>query len=198
MGLWCCDVHTVSTLDSKLQHDINQNSIVWLDVLPFGTESKWSCWETSWKENTRSHLQSGKTSQVCVFRSTRSHTEIIVLLCSFTDAPKDLIKKLLVVDPKKRLTVSEALEHPFFQVMVIVLFYIQSLIHTKNCNTWIIQISIVILGQSKTITHYNFCCWWISNFWQQWDTNLSELKKTLKQPTSSKLTTMVTQKWMLV
>ncbi|CAB3364419.1 Hypothetical predicted protein [Cloeon dipterum] len=34
-----------------------------------------------------------------------------------TDAPKDLIRKLLVVDPKKRLTVSEALEHPFFQVM---------------------------------------------------------------------------------
>jgi serine/threonine protein kinase len=43
-------------------------------------------------------------------------------LCFFsTDAPKDLIKKLLVVDPKKRLTVSQALGHPFFQVMVNIL-----------------------------------------------------------------------------
>jgi serine/threonine protein kinase len=43
-------------------------------------------------------------------------------LCLFpTDAPKDLIKKLLVVDPKKRLTVSQALGHPFFQVMVNIL-----------------------------------------------------------------------------
>lgn len=32
-----------------------------------------------------------------------------------TDTPKDLISKLLVVDPKLRLTAQEALEHPFFQ-----------------------------------------------------------------------------------
>ncbi|XP_072163823.1 phosphorylase b kinase gamma catalytic chain, skeletal muscle/heart isoform-like [Diadema setosum] len=32
-----------------------------------------------------------------------------------TDMPKDLISKLLVVDPKLRLTAKEALEHPFFQ-----------------------------------------------------------------------------------
>ena len=35
-----------------------------------------------------------------------------------SDAPKDLISKLLVVDPKRRLTVDEALKHEFFQVMV--------------------------------------------------------------------------------
>ncbi|KAF4528154.1 hypothetical protein B566_EDAN016798 [Ephemera danica] len=35
----------------------------------------------------------------------------------FTENPKDLIRKLLVVDPRRRLTVQEALDHPFFQVM---------------------------------------------------------------------------------
>lgn len=32
-----------------------------------------------------------------------------------SDAPKDLISRLLVVDPSKRLTADEALEHPFFK-----------------------------------------------------------------------------------
>nr|XP_054749282.1 phosphorylase b kinase gamma catalytic chain, skeletal muscle/heart isoform-like isoform X2 [Lytechinus pictus] len=32
-----------------------------------------------------------------------------------SDTPKDLISKLLVVDPKLRLSAEEALEHPFFQ-----------------------------------------------------------------------------------
>ncbi|KAJ9592530.1 hypothetical protein L9F63_015803, partial [Diploptera punctata] len=35
-----------------------------------------------------------------------------------TEAPKDLIRKLLVVDPQKRITIREALEHPFFQMML--------------------------------------------------------------------------------
>ncbi|XP_067015329.2 phosphorylase b kinase gamma catalytic chain, skeletal muscle/heart isoform isoform X1 [Anabrus simplex] len=35
-----------------------------------------------------------------------------------TEPPKDLIRKLLVVDPKKRITIKEALEHPFFQLML--------------------------------------------------------------------------------
>lgn len=34
-----------------------------------------------------------------------------------TDAPKDLISKLLILDPKRRLTVDEALKHEFFQVL---------------------------------------------------------------------------------
>ncbi|XP_022253487.1 phosphorylase b kinase gamma catalytic chain, skeletal muscle/heart isoform-like isoform X2 [Limulus polyphemus] len=34
-----------------------------------------------------------------------------------TELPKDLIRKMLVVDPLKRLTVSEALKHEFFQVV---------------------------------------------------------------------------------
>ncbi|XP_051160419.1 phosphorylase b kinase gamma catalytic chain, skeletal muscle/heart isoform isoform X2 [Leptopilina boulardi] len=34
-----------------------------------------------------------------------------------TDAPKDLIRKLLVVDPKKRITIKEALEHSFFHTV---------------------------------------------------------------------------------
>ncbi|XP_069173980.1 phosphorylase b kinase gamma catalytic chain, skeletal muscle/heart isoform isoform X4 [Procambarus clarkii] len=34
-----------------------------------------------------------------------------------TDTPKDLISKLLVVDPAKRITVQEALTHDFFQIL---------------------------------------------------------------------------------
>ncbi|XP_029174495.1 phosphorylase b kinase gamma catalytic chain, skeletal muscle/heart isoform-like isoform X2 [Nylanderia fulva] len=34
-----------------------------------------------------------------------------------TEAPKDLIRKLLVVDPKKRSTIKEALEHSFFHTV---------------------------------------------------------------------------------
>jgi len=39
----------------------------------------------------------------------------------FAEPPKDLIRKLLVVDPKKRITVNEALQHPFFHMMVRVI-----------------------------------------------------------------------------
>ncbi|XP_022186360.1 phosphorylase b kinase gamma catalytic chain, skeletal muscle/heart isoform isoform X2 [Nilaparvata lugens] len=35
-----------------------------------------------------------------------------------SEEPKDLIRKLLVVDPAQRLTVHDALEHPFFQLMM--------------------------------------------------------------------------------
>ncbi|XP_043481501.1 phosphorylase b kinase gamma catalytic chain, skeletal muscle/heart isoform isoform X1 [Leptopilina heterotoma] len=35
-----------------------------------------------------------------------------------TDAPKDLIRKLLVVDPKKRITIKEALDHSFFHTVL--------------------------------------------------------------------------------
>lgn len=35
-----------------------------------------------------------------------------------TEEPKDLIRKLLVVDPAERLTVKAALAHPFFQIML--------------------------------------------------------------------------------
>ncbi|XP_050689062.1 phosphorylase b kinase gamma catalytic chain, skeletal muscle/heart isoform-like isoform X1 [Eriocheir sinensis] len=34
-----------------------------------------------------------------------------------TDSPKDLISKLLVVDPSRRITVQQALTHDFFQIM---------------------------------------------------------------------------------
>ncbi|XP_071448536.1 phosphorylase b kinase gamma catalytic chain, skeletal muscle/heart isoform isoform X1 [Hetaerina americana] len=35
-----------------------------------------------------------------------------------TEAPKDLIQKLLVVEPRKRITIEDALAHPFFQIML--------------------------------------------------------------------------------
>lgn len=34
-----------------------------------------------------------------------------------TEPPKDLIRKLLVVDPQERISIKEALNHPFFQIM---------------------------------------------------------------------------------
>ncbi|KAJ8921202.1 hypothetical protein NQ315_013674 [Exocentrus adspersus] len=34
-----------------------------------------------------------------------------------SESPKDLIRKLLVVDPKQRISISEALNHPFFQTV---------------------------------------------------------------------------------
>uniref|UniRef100_A0A4D5R904 phosphorylase kinase n=1 Tax=Scolopendra viridis TaxID=118503 RepID=A0A4D5R904_SCOVI len=34
-----------------------------------------------------------------------------------TDAPKDLISKLLTVDPSKRITIADALKHEFFQIL---------------------------------------------------------------------------------
>ncbi|XP_025836878.1 phosphorylase b kinase gamma catalytic chain, skeletal muscle/heart isoform-like isoform X2 [Agrilus planipennis] len=36
-----------------------------------------------------------------------------------SEAPKDLIRKLLVVDPNHRITIKEALAHPFFQTVVL-------------------------------------------------------------------------------
>uniref|UniRef100_A0A2P2IDH6 phosphorylase kinase n=1 Tax=Hirondellea gigas TaxID=1518452 RepID=A0A2P2IDH6_9CRUS len=36
-----------------------------------------------------------------------------------TDTPKDLISKLLVVDPQKRITVTEVMQHPFFQTVKV-------------------------------------------------------------------------------
>lgn len=36
----------------------------------------------------------------------------------FLEDPKDLIRKCLVVDPEKRITVTECLKHPFFNTVV--------------------------------------------------------------------------------
>lgn len=36
----------------------------------------------------------------------------------FTEAPKDLIRKLLVVEPNQRISIDDALKHPFFQTVV--------------------------------------------------------------------------------
>lgn len=40
-----------------------------------------------------------------------------------SEAPKDLIRRLLVVDPVKRITIDEALNHSFFQTVVGLIFF---------------------------------------------------------------------------
>jgi serine/threonine protein kinase len=44
-----------------------------------------------------------------------------------SETAKDLIRKLLVADPKKRLTAKQALEHPFLKVTFTL--FIHSFIH---------------------------------------------------------------------
>lgn len=41
-----------------------------------------------------------------------------------SEQPKDLIRRLLVVEPGQRLTATEALHHPFFQLMVFNNFHL--------------------------------------------------------------------------
>ena len=41
-----------------------------------------------------------------------------LILTPFLEDPKDLIRKCLVVDPEKRITVRECLKHPFFNTVV--------------------------------------------------------------------------------
>lgn len=56
---------------------------------------------------------------------TSHKNKIRTIILSILEDPKDLIRKCLVVDPEKRITVSEALRHPFFQTMVsaIILYF---------------------------------------------------------------------------
>lgn len=44
------------------------------------------------------------------------------LVCVCAEDPKDLIRKCLVVEPENRITVKEALKHPFFNTTVSVNF----------------------------------------------------------------------------
>lgn len=60
------------------------------------------------------------------------------LFCA-PEAPKDLIRKLLVVDPKKRISIKEALDHCFFHTVVsILILYVltdSSTFYNSQCKT---------------------------------------------------------------
>lgn len=43
-----------------------------------------------------------------------------IVFFSSKEPPKDLIRRLLVVDAKQRISIDDALGHPFFQTMVSV------------------------------------------------------------------------------
>lgn len=51
----------------------------------------------------------------------------LIFLIYFAEDPKDLIRKCLVVEPEKRITVKEALAHPFFTTTVRCFFDSNSL-----------------------------------------------------------------------
>lgn len=83
----------------------------------FGIANKWSCWGILWKENIVLCRRNGVTFQViksCKFSKINYWWNFSFL----TEDPKDLIRKCLVVDPEKRITVSECLKHPFFNTVV--------------------------------------------------------------------------------
>lgn len=48
-----------------------------------------------------------------------------------SDAPKDLIRRLLVVDPHNRITIDEALNHPFFNTVVSTLIELTHYLPTQ-------------------------------------------------------------------
>jgi len=60
---------------------------------------------------------SGK-STINLIKSIRYTYVNIYSIVLFTEDPKDLIRKCLVVDPAQRITVKEVLRHPFFNQMV--------------------------------------------------------------------------------
>lgn len=57
---------------------------------------------------------------------------------NFSEDPKDLIRKCLVVDPVKRITVGEVLQHPFFNTVVSS--------EKIKTNVYIFQFIIIIIG----------------------------------------------------
>ena len=78
-----------------------------------------------------------------------------IILEPFTiDTPKDLISKLLIVDPKKRYTVDDALNHEFFQILVS---------GFSNSRVWLLT-NVAILTK-LTLTTFDSCsvsvffCW---------------------------------------
>lgn len=50
---------------------------------------------------------------------THRSNHVATLTVYFLVAAKDLVRRLLVVDPSKRLSIDEALQHPWLQVTVL-------------------------------------------------------------------------------
>lgn len=49
-----------------------------------------------------------------------------------SESPKDLIRQLLVVQPEKRITLEEALEHPFFQTVASIVYIVVVVVYSKS------------------------------------------------------------------
>lgn len=95
-------------------------------------------------------------------RSRRMHILLISsIYCMFAEDPKDLIRKCLVVEPENRITVKEALQHPFFTTTVSSYFLFGYLvIHRSNRHRCLVR------EQRKT--HCKFGCRKSQSTWRQY------------------------------
>lgn len=69
-------------------------------------------------ENLRWFLPSGNTSLIKVVLGRQYCSgEVMSYSQCFSVEAKDVVRKLLVVDPSKRMSIDEALQHPWLQVL---------------------------------------------------------------------------------
>lgn len=61
-------------------------------------------------------------------------SSFLLMVRDFIEDPKDLIRKCLVVEPENRITVTEALKHPFFTTTVSTLFISRTMVHQSVCS----------------------------------------------------------------
>lgn len=53
-----------------------------------------------------------------MIENSKQERQLLYLILSIVEEPKDLIRKCLVVDPSKRINVQDVLKHQFFNQMV--------------------------------------------------------------------------------
>lgn len=85
-------------------------------------EGKYSFTSPEWADITGKKIRLTEIAfqRMTNFRFSNAR-KILIQTCTlfyFAEAPKDLIRKLLVVDPRKRISIKEALEHSFFHTVV--------------------------------------------------------------------------------
>ena len=74
---------------------------------------------------------------------------------AFLEDPKDLIRRCLMVDPEKRITVRDCLKHPFFNTVVSTpcSFFLTCFLYTFLLN----QTQLSLFSQPNTILFHFLC-----------------------------------------